>query len=194
MRFTTIIVAVVVLAGAAAAWFVLTGGPVGADDQGKVVEGTEAPDFTAPWSEGGDITLSSLRGQVVVLYFYPMDDTPGCTVEARGFRDADKEMVSLGVVVLGISEDDMESHGSFIKKYELNFPLVSDADGSIMTAWGVWKTGSAFGKSRLGLDRSTFVVDRKGIVRKVWRDVVPEGHAEAVLAWIRENLPADDSQ
>lgn len=188
MRFTTIVAAVVVLLGAAAAWVLLTGGPVGKDDQGRIVEGMAAPDFTAPWSKGGEFTLSDLRGRVVVLYFYPMDDTPGCTVEAKGFRDMGDEFERLGVEVLGVSEDNLESHGEFIQKYGLNFPLVSDPGGRIINQWGAWKTGSAFGRSRLGLDRSTFVVDRTGTVRKVWRGVDPDGHAESVLAFIRANL------
>jgi peroxiredoxin Q/BCP len=127
----------------------------------------------------------------VVLYFYPKDDTPGCTKEACAFRDAESEMKKLGVVVLGISKDDMKSHEKFGQKYNLNFPLLSDPEGKIIAAYGAWKENSIFGRTALGVNRSTFVIDREGIVRKVWRNVSVKGHSKAVLEFIEKNLVND---
>jgi len=167
---------------------------VAADSRGesraevKVMEGTKAPDFKAPSSGGREVSLADYRGKVVVLYFYPKDDTPGCTYEARSFRDASDEFARLGVVVIGVSRDSVESHDKFVSKYDLGFALVSDGDGSVMDAYGVWKERSIFGRSALGVSRSTFVIDGGGVVRKVWRDVSVKGHTDEVLGFIKANL------
>ena len=148
-------------------------------------EGVAAPDFEAPSSDGGTVRLSALRGKIVVLYFYPKDETPGCTKEACSFRDSFGEMKSLGAVVLGVSKDDLKSHDKFKKKYNLPFPLLSDPDGKILTAYGCWKKGSVFGRTALGMNRSTFLIGPDGIIRKIWRDVSVNGHDQAVLAAVK---------
>jgi len=146
--------------------------------------GDPAPAFSAPASTGGTIRLSDLAGRIVVLYFYPKDNTPGCTTEAKGFRDAEAEMAALGVQVLGVSRDGLDAHARFVDRYDLNFPLLSDPDGKIHDAYGAFK-GGIWGRGVLGVDRSTFVIDGQGIVRKVWRGVDPSGHSEEVLAFVR---------
>src|SRR5512135_3409222 len=144
-----------------------------------------ATDFTAPSSEEGTFSLHDLKGQIVVLYFYPKDQTPHCTKEACSFRDAKSELQSLGAVILGVSKDSEESHRKFKEKHALNFPLLSDPDGAIITAYGAWKKGSIFGKTLLGMDRSTVVIDRAGVVRKIWRGVNVKGHDQEVLGFVR---------
>jgi peroxiredoxin Q/BCP len=151
----------------------------------ELKEGTKAPGFSAASSEGGEVSLEGLRGRVVVLYFYPKDDTPGCTKEACSFRDAESDMRKLGAVVLGVSKDGLDSHDKFKAKYHLNFPLLSDPDGKIIAAYGVWKDKSIFGHTALGIVRSTFVIDRDGIVRKAWYGVKVDGHSDEVLAAVR---------
>lgn len=157
----------------------------------ELTVGMTAPDFTAPSSEGGEVSLRDLRGKIVVLYFYPKDDTPGCTKEACAFRDADAEMKKLGIVVLGVSKDDLASHEKFARKYELNFPLLSDPEGRIIAAYGAWKKNSIFGRTALAVNRSTVVIDREGVVRKIWRNVSVKGHAHEVLEFIQKNLLDD---
>ena len=154
----------------------------------RLVEGMKAPDFTADSTEGTKISLSDYKGKIVVLYFYPKDDTPGCTKEACSFRDTESQLQRLGAQVLGVSMDSVQSHDKFRKKYLLNFPLVSDPDGKIVTAYGAWKDDSLFGKTALGLSRSTFLIDQDGVVRKVWRGVKVEGHDQEVLDFIKKNL------
>ena len=151
----------------------------------RIDAGTRAPDFSAPASDGKTYALAGLHGKIVVLYFYPKDDTPGCTVEAKGFRDADADLAALGAVVLGVSRDDLESHQQFARKYGLNFPLLSDPDGRIHDAFGAWKEGSVFGRTAMGVDRSTFVIDGDGVVRKAWHGVDPGEHKAEVLAFVR---------
>ena len=143
--------------------------------------GTKAPGFTAPSSTGKEISLDGLKGKIVVLYFYPKDDTPGCTKEACSFRDVNGELQKMGVVVLGVSKDSMKSHEKFIEKYRLNFPLISDPEGKIISAYGVWKEKSIFGKTALGVNRSTFLIGPDGVIRKIWRGVKVEGHDAQVL-------------
>ena len=152
-------------------------------------EGMKAPYFTAASSSGGEVSLSELKGKVVVLYFYPKDDTPGCTKEACSFRDSESELKKLGVVVLGVSKDSIESHGRFTKKYGLNFPLLSDPDGKIIGEYGAFKEKSLFGKTALGVERSTFLIDGEGVIRKIWRGVKVDGHSEEVLAAAKDVLP-----
>ncbi len=156
----------------------------------KIEAGAKAPDFSGPASTGGTIGLKDLKGKVVVLYFYPKDDTPGCTVEAKGFRDYAADYTKAGAVVLGVSKDDLDSHAKFVKKFDLTFALLADTDGKIHDAYGAWKQGSIFGRSALGVDRSTFVIDGDGTVRKVWHSVNPDGHVEEVLAFVKSLAPA----
>ncbi len=145
-------------------------------------EGDQAPDFTLQSDAGTDVTLSSLRGRPVVLYFYPRDDTPGCTKQACGIRDAYDEFDRAGAVVLGVSPDDEGSHVKFKSKYELPFTLLSDADHSVAEEYGVWNEKSYLGKKYLGVSRSTFVIDADGNIKKVMHDVKPATHADDVLA------------
>ena len=153
----------------------------------EVKELQPAPDFTLPAVgsddvvRNGQVQLSALRGKDVVLYFYPKDDTPGCTAEACSFRDADHEMQKRGVVVLGVSADDIASHQKFAGKYGLSFPLLADTDTRVSQLYGVWKEKNMYGKKYMGVNRETFLIDKDGIVRKVWPKVKAEGHAQEVL-------------
>ena len=152
-----------------------------------IKEQEPAPDFTLPavGSEDvvkdGQVQLSALRNHVVVLYFYPRDDTPGCTAEACSFRDANREMQKRGIVVLGVSADSLKSHQKFADKYGLPYPLLADTDTTVSQLYGVWKEKNYYGKKYLGINRETFLIDKDGIVRKVWPKVNTEAHAEAVL-------------
>lgn len=152
-----------------------------------IKEQEPAPDFTlsAVGSDdvvkNGHVHLADLRGKTVVLYFYPKDDTPGCTKEACSFRDANREMQKRGIVVLGVSADDIDSHRKFAGKYGLSFPLLSDTGTSVSQLYGVWKEKNFYGKKYMGVNRETFLIDKDGIVRKTWHKVTAEGHAEEVL-------------
>ena len=155
-----------------------------------VTESQPAPDFTLPAVgnpdvvKDGKVQLSALRNHVVVLYFYPRDDTPGCTAEACSFRDANRDMQQRGIIVLGVSADDMKSHQKFADKYGLHYPLLADTDTTVSQLYGVWKEKSFAGKTYMGVSRETFLIDKDGIVRKVWPKVKPVGHAEEVLETI----------
>ena len=140
-----------------------------------------APDFTLPRDGGGSITLSDLRPKPVVLFFYPKDDTPGCTKEACGFRDLWRKIQKQDAVVLGVSPDGPEAHQKFAAKYKLPFTLLCDPTKKTMEKYGAWGEKSMYGKKYMGIDRSTFLVDADGTVAKVWRGVKVPGHAEAVL-------------
>ncbi len=146
-----------------------------------------APDFTLPavGSEdvvkNGQVHLQDLRGKTTVLYFYPKDDTPGCAAEACSFRDANREMQKRGIVVLGVSADSVESHQKFADKYGLPYPLLADTDRTVSQLYGVWKEKNYAGKKYMGINRETFLLDKDGIVRKVWSKVKPDGHADEVL-------------
>lgn len=139
--------------------------------------GSSAPDFTLPSDDGGEVTLSSFRGKKVVLYFYPKDDTPGCTTQACDFRDALPSFEGVEAVVLGVSPDTTESHGRFRQKFDLNFPLLADEGHTVSEAYGVWQEKSMYGRKFMGIERSTFLIDEKGTVVGVWRKVRPKGHA-----------------
>jgi peroxiredoxin Q/BCP len=152
-----------------------------------VEEGSPAPDFTLTSDSGGAVSLSSFRGAPVVLYFYPRDDTPGCTVQACGIRDAWGEFEQRGAVVLGVSPDSTESHENFKDKYELPFTLLADEDHTTAEAYGVWVEKNMAGKTYMGVERSTFVIDADGNVAKIMRSVKPNTHADDVLA----ALPGD---
>lgn len=143
-----------------------------------VEKGSPAPDFTLPSDDGGDVTLSALRGQKVVLYFYPKDDTPGCTVQACDFRDALPRFDGIDATVLGVSADSVASHAKFRSKHDLNFPLLADVDHAVCDAYGVWKEKKMYGKTFMGIERSTFLIDEDGIVEEAWRKVKPKGHME----------------
>ncbi|MBX6394442.1 MAG: thioredoxin-dependent thiol peroxidase [Alicyclobacillaceae bacterium] len=143
--------------------------------------GQQAPDFSLPTGTGETVTLSGLRGRTVVLYFYPKDDTPGCTKEACGFRDLHDEFTRAGAVILGVSTDPPSSHVRFANKYQLPFPLLSDVDASVSSAYGVYKEKNVYGKKSMGIERTTFLIDREGIVRKIYPKVKVEGHMEQVL-------------
>jgi len=145
----------------------------------------EAPDFTLRSDSGESVTLSGLRGRPVVLYFYPRDDTPGCTVEACEFRDAWGDVEKAGAVVLGVSPDDVPSHGRFRTKFQLPFPLLADPDHRVAELYGVWGEKSMYGRTFFGILRTTFVIDPGGRVRQVFERVKPKGHAARVLEALR---------
>jgi len=151
----------------------------------SIEPGKKAPDFTAPTDGGGKIKLSDFKGKKVILYFYPKDDTSGCTKEACAFRDGKPNFSRAKAVVLGISRDSAASHDKFKKKYDLNFPLVSDEDGKICAKYGTWIEKSMYGRKYMGIERATFLIDEKGVVRNVWHKVKVPGHAEEVLAAIK---------
>jgi peroxiredoxin Q/BCP len=144
--------------------------------------GSPAPDFTLATDGGGSLTLSSLQGRAVIVYFYPKDDTPGCTKEACAFQQSLPDFSGANAVIVGVSKDNPASHDKFKAKYDLNFTLVSDTDGEVCEAFGVWVEKSNYGKKYMGIERSTFLIDASGVVRKVWRKVKVDGHAEKVLA------------
>jgi peroxiredoxin Q/BCP len=146
-----------------------------------IEEGATAPDFTLKSDSGQDVRLSELRGKPVVLYFYPKDDTPGCTKEACAFRDRSSDLQAAGAVVLGVSPDDVASHGKFRDKYSLNFPLLADTDHQVAESYGAWREKNMYGKTSMGIQRSTFLIDRDGKVRKAWKKVNVDGHDEQVL-------------
>jgi peroxiredoxin Q/BCP len=145
-------------------------------------EGKPAPDFSLTSDTGGEVTLSELRGTPVVLYFYPKDDTPGCTKQACGIRDAWDEFERSGATILGISTDSQRSHAKFRDKYELPFTLLSDEGHEVADEYGVWVEKKFAGKKYMGIERSTFVIDAQGNVAKVMRRVKPDEHADQVLA------------
>ena len=147
-----------------------------------VEEGRPAPDFSLASDAGETVTLSSLRGSPVVLYFYPKDDTPGCTTQACGIRDVYAEYEKRGAVVLGVSPDTVASHQKFKEKYGLPFTLLADPDKTVSELYGVWREKTSYGKKAMGIVRSTFVIDAEGVVVKAMNGVEPDGHAERVLA------------
>jgi thioredoxin-dependent peroxiredoxin len=141
--------------------------------------GKPAPEFTMPTDGGGTVSLKSLRGKRVVLYFYPKDDTPGCTMQACGFRDSLPKFSGVNAVVIGVSKDNIASHGKFKTKFKLNFPLASD-DSKVCEDYGVWAEKSMYGRKFMGIVRSTFIIDEKGVVRAEWRKVSVPGHVDEV--------------
>ncbi|MBX5436017.1 MAG: thioredoxin-dependent thiol peroxidase [Alicyclobacillaceae bacterium] len=151
----------------------------------ELAVGQQAPDFTLPTHSGAEVSLSDLRGKVVVLYFYPKDDTPGCTREACSFRDLRAEFAAAGAEIYGVSRDSVESHAKFADKYDLTFPLLADVDGSVCRAYGVLKEKTMFGKTSLGIERTTFVIDREGKIAKIFPKVKVDGHADQVLKVVR---------
>ena len=146
-----------------------------------LVEGSAAPAFTAETSGGGQVSLSDFRGRQVILYFYPKDDTPGCTKEACQFRDLFPDFSGADAVVLGVSPDGVKSHDKFAAKYRLPFTLVADPEHHIADSYGAWTEKSKWGKKYMGIERSTFLIDGSGTIRRVWRNVRADGHASEVL-------------
>jgi len=151
--------------------------------------GDKAPAFSLPASlpsgGGGTFSLKDLKGKKVVLYFYPKDMTSGCTVEAEAFRDAKAKFSRAGAVIVGASKDSVKRHDKFKEKHGLNFALVSDAEGSLCEDYGVWKKKSMYGRSYMGIERSTFLIDEKGRIGEIWRKVKVKDHADAVLAAVK---------
>ena len=143
--------------------------------------GDKAPGFKGVTDGGGSLSLKDLRDKKVVLYFYPKDDTPGCTAEAQGFRDAVNDFAKLGVEIVGVSKDSVKRHDKFKSKYDLPFKLISDEDGKICEAYGVWQEKKNYGKTYMGIVRSTFLIDEKGRVAEIWRNLRVKGHVERVL-------------
>lgn len=143
--------------------------------------GTKAPDFSVPSTSGENISLKDFAGKKVVLYFYPKDDTPGCTKEACGFRDSISDIQAKGAIVLGVSKDSIASHQKFKQKFNLNFDLLSDEDGSICNAYKVWGEKSMYGKKYFGIFRVTYIIDEQGNIQKVFPKVNPTVHAQEVI-------------
>lgn len=154
-----------------------------------ITEGQKAPSFTLTADDGAKVKLSDLKGHPVVLYFYPKDDTPGCTKEACAFRDRKTEMEAAAAIVLGVSPDDADSHAAFRDKYRLNFRLLADPDHAVAEKYGAWREKNMYGKKSMGVQRSTFLIDAEGKVAKVWKRVQVEGHDEQVLEALRSLGP-----
>ena len=151
-----------------------------------IEEGAKAPAFTLTADDGSKVRLSEQKGSPVVLYFYPKDDTPGCTKQACAFRDAEKKLVKLGAKVFGVSPDDVASHEKFRDKYSLNFPLLADPDHKVAEKYGAWREKNLYGKKSMGIQRSTFLIGPNGKVAKLWKRVKVDGHDEQVLAALSE--------
>lgn len=157
-----------------------------------VDEGQMAPAFKLTADDGAEVRLSALKGQPVVLYFYPKDNTPGCTAEACAFRDRKQEIAQLGAHVLGISPDTVASHVTFRDKFQLNFPLLADPDHAVAEKYGAWREKNMYGKKSMGIQRSTFLIDAQGRVAKVWQRVKVDGHDQQVIDALRELQGAAD--
>lgn len=147
--------------------------------------GDKAPDFTMPADGGGTVSLAALKGRPVVLYFYPRDDTPGCTTEACGFRDAMPDFSKVDAAIVGVSRDTVAKHDKFKAKYDLPFTLGADDSGAVTEAYGVWVEKSMYGKKSMGIERATFLIGRDGVIRGIWRKVKVAGHVDEVLAAAR---------
>lgn len=147
--------------------------------------GDKAPDFSLPDQHGKTVALKSLKGKQIVLYFYPKDDTPGCTKEACDFRDLEAQTMRAGAVIVGVSLDGKESHQKFIKKYGLPFSLLSDEDGAVSKSYGVYKEKNMYGKKYWGIERSTFVIDQDANLKAIFRKVKVDGHVDEVLKALR---------
>lgn len=152
----------------------------------QIVEGATAPDFSLPRNGGETVTLSALRGNWIVLYFYPRDDTPGCTTEGQDFTALKDDFAARSAVILGVSRDSVASHEKFCAKRDIGVALLSDADGAVCEAYGVWVEKSMYGKKSMGVERATFLIDPEGAVSRVWRKVRAAGHAAKVLEAITE--------
>jgi len=147
--------------------------------------GDKAPSFSTEFDSKHAVDSDALKGKKVVLYFYPKDDTPGCTIEAKDFRDHIKEFEKAGAVIIGVSKDSVKSHDKFKEKYCLPFPLASDENGTMCEDYGVWVKKSMYGKEYMGIERSTFLIDGSGIIRNIWRKVSVDGHVKDVLSAVQ---------
>ena len=153
--------------------------------------GHKAPAFTLQADDGSNVKLADLKGSPVVLYFYPADDTPGCTREACAFRNRQAELKELGAKIFGVSPDDVASHVRFRNKFQLNFPLLADTNHKVAEQFGAWREKNMYGKTTMGIARSTFVIDKDGVIRKVWKAVKVDGHDEAVIEALKELVASD---
>src|SRR5262245_21258042 len=149
-------------------------------------EGSKAPAFTLAADDGSKVKLADLKGSPVVLYFYPADDTPGCTREACAFRDRSQELKKLGAKVFGVSPDDIASHLKFKSKFKLNFPLLADPDHKVAEKFGGWRERNMYGKKKMDIVRSAFLIDAEGTINKVWRSVKVDGHDAAVIEALKQ--------
>ncbi len=147
--------------------------------------GDQAPDFTLPTDNDGEVTLSALKGKKVVLYFYPKDSTPGCTTESKDFRDLASAFDEQNTIIFGASKDGIKSHNKFKENNCLPFQLISDEEGKMLEAYNVWKEKQMYGKTYMGIERSTFLIDQNGVIEKIWRKVKVKGHAAEVLDTIK---------
>lgn len=148
--------------------------------------GKKAPNFKLPTDGNGEISLEELKGKRVILYFYPKDNTPGCTKESEGFRDHKADFENENTVIIGVSKDSVKSHDNFKSKYNLPFTLISDTECKMCEDYGVWVEKSMYGRKYMGIERSTFLIDEEGIVQKEWRKVKVPGHVENVLSSVKE--------
>lgn len=158
-----------------------------------IKEGKKAPNFSLASSDGTTVSLADFAGKTLVVYFYPRDNTPGCTIEAQEFRDAVPALKKLGAVVVGVSKDSIASHCKFRDKYQLSFPLLSDPDGKMLEAYDAWGEKSMYGKKMMGIIRSTVVIDGNGVVIKHFAKVSIKGHVDAVVAVVKNPSTAADS-
>jgi peroxiredoxin Q/BCP len=150
-----------------------------------ITPGDTAPDFTLPRDGGGEVSLADYKGRPVVLYFYPRDDTPGCTKEAIGFTERAEEFTATGATVLGVSKDTVAKHEKFVIKHSLGIVLLSDAESDVCERYGVWVEKNMYGRTSMGIERATFLIDGEGKVAQVWRKVKVPGHVDAVLDAVR---------
>ncbi len=149
-----------------------------------LIIGDNAPDFTLPTDGNGEITLSAFKGKKVILYFYPKDNTPGCTTESCDFRDHQPDFTALNTQIIGLSKCSVKKHDNFVEKQSLNFPLASDEEGKVCDLYGTWIEKSMYGKKYMGIERTTFLIDEDGKILQIWRKVKIKGHVEAVKAVI----------
>lgn len=152
--------------------------------------GDQAPEFTLPTDGDGEVSLSDFKGKKLVLYFYPKDNTPGCTKQACGFNEALKSFENLNAAIVGISKDSVKKHDNFKNKYNLSFPLASDENGDVCERYGVWKEKSMYGKKFMGIERTTFLIDENGKIAKIWRKVKVKDHIEDVQKTIQDTAKA----
>lgn len=150
-----------------------------------VQTGDKAPDFKLPTDGGGTCALSDFAGKPLILYFYPKDDTPGCTTEAQGFRDAMPDFAKCGAAIVGVSKDTVKKHDRFKAKHDLNFALISDEEGTLCESYGVWVEKNLYGRKYMGIERATFLIDGTGKINEVWRKVRVKGHVDKVLAAVQ---------
>lgn len=152
--------------------------------------GDAAPDFTMPTDGNGEVSLSDFKGQSLILYFYPKDDTPGCTKEAQGFTEALEEFNGLNAAIIGVSKDSVAKHDKFKAKYDLSFPLASDEESDVCERYGVWVEKNMYGKKYMGIERATFLIDENGKIAQIWRKVKVPGHVDAVKEALQDQAKA----